>query len=56
MHPMTFREFVEAMGQPRLAQLLERDSLDLASALSEKYNDLLKLYLYVGGMPEAVQA
>ena len=56
MHPMTFKEFVEAMGEPRLSQLLGRDSLDLASALGEKYEDLLKLYLYVGGMPEAVQA
>ena len=56
MHPMTFREFVEALGEPRLAKLLEKDSLDLASALGEKYEDLLKLYLYIGGMPEAVQA
>ena len=56
MHPMTFKEFVEAMGEPRLSQLLGRDSLDLASALGEKYEDLLKLYLYIGGMPEAVQA
>lgn len=56
MHPMTFREFVEALGEPQLAKLLEKDSLDLASALGEKYEDLLKLYLYIGGMPEAVQA
>lgn len=56
MHPMTFREFVEALGEPQLAKLLEKNSLDLASALGEKYEDLLKLYLYIGGMPEAVQA
>jgi hypothetical protein len=56
MHPMTFKEFVEALGELRLSQLLDRDSLDLTSALGEKYEDLLKLYLYIGGMPEAVQA
>ena len=55
-HPMTFREFVEALGEPQLAKLLEKNSLDLASALGEKYEDLLKLYLYIGGMPEAVTA
>lgn len=56
MHPMTFREFVSAVGQPRLAQLLGADSLELACAMGEKYDDLLRLYLYTGGMPEAVQA
>lgn len=56
MHPMTFREFVSAVGQPRLAQLLRADSLELACAMGEKYDDLLRLYLYTGGMPEAVQA
>ena len=53
---MTFREFVSAVGQPRLAQLLRADSLELACAMGEKYDDLLRLYLYTGGMPEAVQA
>lgn len=56
MHPMTFREFLSAVGQPRLAQLLGADSLELACAMGEKYDDLLRLYLYTGGMPEAVQA
>ncbi len=56
MPPMTFREFVSAVGQPRLAQLLRADSLELACAMGEKYDDLLRLYLYTGGMPEAVQA
>ena len=51
MHPMTFREFVSAVGQPRLAQLLRADSLELACAMGEKYDDLLRLYLYTGGMP-----
>ena len=56
MHPMTFREFVEAVGQPQLARLLRADSLELASAMGEKYDDLLRTYLFTGGMPEAVQA
>lgn len=55
LHPMTFKEFVRAMGQDQLAQLLDASTLDLASAMGEKYEDLLRLYLFVGGMPEAVQ-
>lgn len=56
MHPMTFAEFLMALGEGRYADLLKADTLDLACAMSEHYDDLLKLYFYVGGMPEAVQA
>ena len=54
LYPMTFLEFLDAMGEEGLADLVRGGSFDLVSAMSEKYEDLLRIYLYVGGMPEAV--
>lgn len=51
---MTFLEFLDAMGEEGLANLVRGGSFDLVSAMGEKYEDLLRIYLYVGGMPEAV--
>ncbi|MDE0479319.1 MAG: AAA family ATPase [Gammaproteobacteria bacterium] len=57
--PMTFEDFVEAVGDAKLARLLREISLaDLDSALPEpihrKCLDLLAQYWVVGGLPEAV--
>ena len=54
LYPMTFLEFLDAMGEEGLADLVRGGSFDLVSAMGEKYEDLLRIYLYVGGMPEAV--
>lgn len=54
LYPMTFLEFFDAMGEEGLANLVRGGSFDLVSAMGEKYEDLLRIYLYVGGMPEAV--
>ena len=56
MHPMTFREFLHAVGQGQLAELIRPDAIELVSAMGETYEDLLRSYLFTGGMPEAVQA
>lgn len=56
LHPMTFREFLRAMGQEQLADLIDFDNFAITDALEERYNDFLRRYLYIGGMPEAVQA
>lgn len=54
LHPMNFREFLEAMGEAELANLLSQGNLPLLSDFREKYIFWLKNYYYVGGMPEAV--
>lgn len=54
LHPMCFREFLEAMGETALAELLGRGELSLMGDFREKYIFWLKNYYYVGGMPEAV--
>ena len=56
MHPMIFREFLHAVGQGQLAELIRPDAIELVSAMGETYEDLLRSYLFTGGMPEAVQA
>lgn len=55
MHPMMFTEFVRAVGNEQLAGVLESHDPTLIDMMAETFTELLKLYLYVGGMPEAVQ-
>lgn len=54
LHPMTFDEFVREVGGPALADIARGTDRDLLDAFSERLEDLLRDYLYVGGMPEAV--
>jgi len=54
IYPLTFREFLEAVGEEGLAGLLEKNDWALISAFSGKFIDLLRKYYFVGGMPEAV--
>lgn len=54
MHPMTFDEFLLAVGDGALRDLLHKADFSLTDALRERYEDRLRQYYYVGGMPEAV--
>lgn len=54
IYPMNYREFLAAMGEEGLASLLEQKNYTMIDAFSEKYIRWLKLYYYIGGMPEAV--
>ncbi|MBQ8813404.1 MAG: ATP-binding protein [Lachnospiraceae bacterium] len=54
LHPMSFKEFLEAMGETTLAYLLDRNDSQLIRDSQDKYTFWLKNYYYVGGMPEAV--
>lgn len=55
MYPMTFQEFLWAIGQEGLADLLYSENPEDISGLSETYIELLRQYYYVGGMPEVVE-
>ena len=55
LYPLNFYEFVCAMGENQLAQLLESGDYEMINAFSIKYIELLKKYYYIGGMPEVVQ-
>lgn len=54
--PLSFFEFLEALGEDNLLQLLKKNDFDMISVFSSKLKELLKLYYYVGGMPEAVNS
>ncbi len=56
LYPLSFFEFIMAMGKERYVELLRKGDFDMATVFKQDYVDLLKHYYYVGGMPEAVQA
>lgn len=54
VHPMSYQEFLLAMGENGLHQLLAENNFNVISNFRERYIQLLKLYYLVGGMPEVV--
>lgn len=54
MFPMTFREFLMANGEERMADLLTGGDTQLIEALEMKFKYLLRQYYYTGGMPAVV--
>ena len=56
LYPLSFLEFLEAVGQEAFARLLAKKDWGLIAAFRSKLIDLLKQYYYVGGMPEVVNA
>jgi hypothetical protein len=56
MYPLTFFEFLSAIKQEKLRTYLEElNSFNpIAEILHEKLLSFLKLYFYIGGMPEVV--
>ncbi len=55
LYPLNFQEFLMAVGENGLADLLSSDDNSMLNAFHKKYEDLLRHYYYVGGMPEVVQ-
>ena len=56
LYPMSFYEFLLAMGEENgLARILREKQFDIP-LFSKKFIELLRYYFYVGGMPEAVAA
>ncbi len=56
LYPMSFLEFLDALGENALTGFIENKDWDNINLFSAKLKDLLKQYYYVGGMPEAVLA
>lgn len=55
LYPMTYQEFLIAVGEEELSKLLDSGDYSMINAFGRKYADLLRRYYYIGGMPEAVQ-
>lgn len=56
LYPLSFFEFMTAMGKEQYVDLLQESDFEMATAFKQVYVDLLKHYYYVGGMPEAVRS
>jgi len=54
VRPMTFGEFLDAMGEGLRHEKILTEDWELVDLQHEAYKDLLKTYYYVGGLPEAV--
>jgi uncharacterized protein len=54
LHPLSFSEFLMAMGEDDLLNLIKNHNWNLIKTFRIKYITLLKQYYFVGGMPEAV--
>jgi len=56
LYPLSFTEFMRALGKEQFVDLLEKGDFAMATTFKQEYIDLLKYYYYVGGMPEVVQS
>ena len=54
--PLSFFEFMEALGEEQLLNLLLNNDFDMINVFDNKLKEYLKLYLYIGGMPEVVNS
>ena len=54
LYPLTFQEFLCALGEERFVNILQGTDTDMVRTFKSKYIDRLREYYYVGGMPEAV--
>jgi len=54
LYPLSFYEFLDALGYESMTKAIYEKNLPLILTLSSKFEELLKVYFYVGGMPSAV--
>lgn len=54
LFPMSFMEFLENVGEERLVNLLQNKNWELTTVFHDKLVEILRLYYFVGGMPEVV--
>lgn len=55
MYPMTFDEFLIAIGESQLVDLMKEQNYDVISSLSVRYIECLRQYYFTGGMPAVVK-
>ena len=54
MFPMSFIEFLDNIGERQLVNQLQNKNWELIAVFHEKLVEILRLYYFIGGMPEAV--
>ena len=56
LYPLSFFEFLEAVGDDKMVDLLRRADWSLITAFRPKFEERLRQYYFVGGMPAVVSA
>lgn len=54
LHPLSFTEFLLAMNEPGLVDLIKNQEWELTNSFNSKLTNYLRYYFFVGGMPEVV--
>lgn len=54
--PLSFFEFMEALNEKELLQLLKDNDFNMVNIFNSRLKEYLKLYYYIGGMPEIVDS
>lgn len=55
LYPMDFFEFAKALGEEWFIELIEKKDFQMISVFKNDFKKLVKMYCYIGGMPEVVQ-
>ena len=55
LYPLNFLEFLKALKQEELVNLITTNNIELITVFADKIKTYLKLYIFIGGMPEVVK-
>ena len=53
--PLNFFEFLKALGEDELVDLIYKNDTELITVFADKFKLYLKQYMFIGGMPEIVE-
>ena len=56
LYPLSFKEFLMAIGKTRYVELMDAGDYEMMTAFRQDLIDALKYYYFVGGMPEVVMS
>lgn len=56
LYPLSFFEFLDAVGECKMVELLHAKDWPMITMFRSKFEERLRQYYFVGGMPEAVSA
>ena len=54
LYPLTFFEFLDAIGENKMVNLLQSKDWQMITMFRNKFEERLRQYYFVGGMPSAV--
>ena len=55
LYPLTFAEFLDACGKEQLINVIKNKNTALLMTFKDELKNFLKIYSYIGGMPEVVK-